>query len=153
MGAKRPPSDLQAHLGYWLRTVSNAVSQSFARKVEAQGVTVAEWVVLRVLYDVEAIGPSLLAERIGMTKGAISKLADRLVQKDLVRRDADPDDKRAHMLALKASGRALVPKLAALADQNDQSFFGALTPHERDRLARLLRKIAAKRDLKSAPTD
>ena len=44
-------SDLAAHTGYWLRMVSNAVSQDFARKLADQGVTVAEWAVMRVLYD------------------------------------------------------------------------------------------------------
>ena len=152
MAGKRP-SDLEAHLGYWLRTVSNAVSYSFAAKVGHEGVTVAEWVFLRVLYDAERIAPSLLAERMGMTKGAISKLADRLVKKRLVERDADPDDKRAHTLALTRPGRALVPTLAALADRNDKSFFGALTGKERDQLERLLRKIVSTRELKTVPTD
>src|SRR5690242_15425598 len=108
------PSELQAHLGYWLRAVSNAVSQGFARAIEAEGVTVAEWVVLRMLYDVESIAPGQLAQRMGMTKGAISKLADRLVVKGLVVRRADPEDGRAQSLALLPVGRALVPKLAEL---------------------------------------
>ena len=42
-------SDLTAHTGYLLRMVSNAVSQEFARKVAGEGVTVAEWVMLRSL--------------------------------------------------------------------------------------------------------
>ncbi|MGH7103573.1 MAG: MarR family winged helix-turn-helix transcriptional regulator [Acetobacteraceae bacterium] len=69
-------SDLTDHLGYWLRYVSNHVSQAFARKVEAHGVTVAEWVLMRQLPDEKALAPSRLAERMGMTRGAISKLAD-----------------------------------------------------------------------------
>ena len=152
MASKRV-SELEAHLGYWLRMVSNAVSQSFAKKVESEGVTVAEWVFLRVLYDAERIGPSLLAGRMGMTKGAISKLADRLVQKSLVKRDADPNDRRAHTLALTRAGRALVPRLAALADRNDEAFFGLLAAKERDQLERLLRKVVASRELNTPPTN
>lgn len=147
------PSDLNAHLGYWLRVVSNAVSQSFARKVEAEGVTVAEWVVLRVLYGAGPIAPSDLARRIGLTKGAVSKLADRLVNKDLVERAATPNDGRGQTLALKAGGRALVPSLAALADQNDAEFFQTLTPQERAQIEQVLRKLAADRQLTAAPTD
>ena len=78
MQDKASPSNLVTHLGFWLRMVSNAVSHSFARKLESQGVTVSEWVVLRALYDVERVPPSQLAARMGLTKGAISKLADRL---------------------------------------------------------------------------
>ncbi|MDM9647649.1 MarR family transcriptional regulator [Rhizobium sp. S163] len=144
-------SDIGAHLGYWLRTVSNAVSQSFALNVEAEGVTVAEWVFLRMLYDVESIAPSQLAERMGMTKGAISKLADRLVEKNLVSRDAKPDGKRGQTLMLKPAARELVPRLAELADRNDAMFFGGLSPEERGELERLLRLIARERGLSDIP--
>jgi MarR family transcriptional regulator, lower aerobic nicotinate degradation pathway regulator len=152
MTEAKPISDIEAHLGYWLRTVSNAVSQRFARSVEAEGVTVAEWVFLRMLYDLEGIAPSQLAERMGMTKGAISKLADRLVDKELVSRDAKADGQRGQMLMLKPAARQLVPRLAALADQNDTMFFGALSPEERDELERLLRLIARERGLSDIAT-
>ena len=145
-------SDLETHLGYWLRMVSNAVSQSFARRVEAEGVTVAEWVFLRMLWDIDPVAPSLLAGRMGMTKGAISKLADRLIGKALVERRADPVDGRAQILSLTAAGRVLVPRLAALADVNDAAFFSTLSPEDRNDLDRLLRKIVSDRKLTDVPT-
>ena len=43
-------SDLTAHLGFWLRIVSNHVSHAFAGKLAAKGVTAAEWVMMRALY-------------------------------------------------------------------------------------------------------
>jgi MarR family transcriptional regulator, lower aerobic nicotinate degradation pathway regulator len=152
MTSAHPVSDLEAHLGYWLRMVSNAVSQSFARRVEAEGVTVAEWVFLRMLWDIDPVAPSLLAGRMGMTKGAISKLADRLNGKALVERRADPVDGRAQILSLTAAGRVLVPRLAALADVNDAAFFGTLSPEDRNDLERLLRKIVMDRKLTDVPT-
>jgi DNA-binding MarR family transcriptional regulator len=75
--------------------VSNAISQEFARKVSGEDVTVAEWSFMRTLYDSEAMPPSILAEKMGMTKGAISKLAERLVAKGLVAREESQEDKRA----------------------------------------------------------
>lgn len=152
MTSAPPVSDLETHLGYWLRMVSNAVSQSFARRVEAEGVTVAEWVFLRMLWDIDPVAPSLLAGRMGMTKGAISKLADRLIGKALVERRADPVDGRAQILSLTAAGRALVPRLAALADGNDSAFFDTLSPEDRNDLERLLRRIVRDRKLTDVPT-
>jgi DNA-binding MarR family transcriptional regulator len=149
----QPASDLPAHLGYWLRYVSNHVSQAFARKVEALGVTVAEWVLMRQLLDEEALAPSRLADRMGMTRGAITKLADRLIAKSMLARAADPRDGRAQTLCLTSAGRALVPELAALADANDAEFFDHLTPGDRAALLRILRRIVDKRGLKSIPVD
>jgi DNA-binding MarR family transcriptional regulator len=150
---RQNPSDLHAHLGYWLRTVSNAVSRSFASRVEAEGVTVAEWAFLRVLYDIDGAAPTVLADRMGMTKGAISKLADRLVEKDLIEREPKPDSKRGQRLALKPAAKMLVPGLAELADRNDADFFGMLEPSERQTLEAILRKIVAAKELKNMPTD
>jgi DNA-binding MarR family transcriptional regulator len=153
MPSTRPASDLTAHLGYWLRYVSNHVSQAFARKVEAHGVTVAEWVLMRQLLDEEALAPSRLAERMGMTRGAVSKLADRLIAKSLLARASNPADGRAQTLFLTRAGRSMVPKLAALADANDAEFFDHLAPKDRAALLSLLRQIVEKRGLKSLPVD
>lgn len=146
-------SELTDHTGFWMRMVSNAVSQEFSRKVTAEGVTVAEWTFLRVLYDMDPTPPSVLADRMGMTKGAISKLADRLLAKDLITRSENPQDKRAHSLSLTREGRAKVPVLAALADENDAEFFGVLTKDERAALNLVLKALAERRGLKTTPVD
>lgn len=147
----RPVSALTDHLGYWMRFVSNHVSHAFARRLEGIGVTVAEWVVLRELYDVTSLPPSLLADRMGMTRGAVSKLAERLRAKGFIEREADPKDGRAHMLALTPEGRRLVPDLSKEADDNDADFFGHLSPEDRARMEFLLRDIVKRRGLKELP--
>ncbi|QUS41147.1 MarR family transcriptional regulator [Tardiphaga alba] len=147
------PSDLDAHLGYWLRFVSNHVSSAFAAELAQKDVSVAEWVLMRLLYGTETMAPSLLAERIGMTRGAITKSADRLIARDLIVRTANPDDGRAQKLALTAAGRRLVPVLAALADRNDAAFFADLSAAERTNLERILKKIIDKRGLAIVPID
>jgi DNA-binding MarR family transcriptional regulator len=149
----RDASRLTDHLGYWMRVVSNHVSHSFARRLEGRGVTTAEWVVLRVLYDVDVLSPSLVAEQIGMTRGGVSKLADRLIQKNMISRAASSHDKRAHMLRLTALGRRLVPELARLADENDEAVFGVLDRAARLRLDAMLRRIVEVHALREVPVD
>ena len=146
-------SELTDHTGYWMRMVSNAVSQEFARKVSGEDVTVAEWSFMRALYDLEPTPPSVLAERMGMTKGAISKLAERLVAKGLVERAESQEDKRVHSLSLTREGRTKIPVLASLADENDAEFFGVLTKEEHETLDRILRLLAERRELKATPVD
>ena len=136
-----PASELTAHIGFWLRTVSNHVSHAFAGKLGAKGVTAAEWVMMRTLYGKDPMPPSHVAGELGMTRGAITKLADRLINKSLIVRKADSDDGRAQTLALTPRGSGLVPELAALADQNDAEFFGGLSRAERATLERLLKRL------------
>ena len=47
------PSELEAHLGFWLRFVSNNVSNRFQQLLEAEGVSITAWVALRTLWGLE----------------------------------------------------------------------------------------------------
>ena len=146
-------SDLKKHVGFWLRFVSNHVSHAFARKLLASGVTVAEWVVIREMFDDEEISPSVLAERIGMTRGGVSKLLDRLVTKKLVSRRDRSDDRRFQSIALTAAARRLIPQLAELADQNDEEFFHPLSSGERAALIATMKKLVQAHGLQALPTE
>jgi DNA-binding MarR family transcriptional regulator len=147
------PSDLTAHLGFWLRYVSNHVSHAFAGKLAAKGVTVAELFMMRSLFGKAPMPPSRLAEEMGMTRGAITKLADRLIDKSLIVRTASRDDGRAQTLALTLRGTKMVPDLAALADRNDAEFFDHLSAAERQTLERLLKRMVEQCDMTSVPTE
>lgn len=150
---RSPVSPLESHLGYWLRFVSNHVSDAFQEKVESRGVTVSEWVVLRQLFERNAVAPSQLADELGMTRGAISKLIDRLVKKSLARKEAaGAQDRRYLSVSLTVKGQSLVPRLAALADQNDEEFFSGLSDAQRETLLRLMRTVVRMQGLRELPT-
>lgn len=149
---KIPASELTAHIGYWMRLISNNVSHAFARKLNANGVTVAEWVVLREMYGGDdSTSPGKIAELTGLTRGAVSKLITRLLDKGLVHRQESVEDRRYQDIKLTAKGGALVPKLAASADQNDEEYFHCLTSQERSRLLALLKKLATHHQIKTVP--
>lgn len=151
MAKKRSTSSLEDHAGYWLRFVSNHVSHAFSRKVEAHGVTVAEWVLLRQMLETGAVNPSQLANKVGLTRGAVSKLVERLCQKQLVARASTDDDKRYQTVELTAAGKRLVPILARLADDNDREFFGHLPPEEQRKLVLLLQDMVRRHGWKDLP--
>jgi DNA-binding MarR family transcriptional regulator len=157
MKATRPSrekvSELTRHAGFWLRFVSNHVSQAFMGKLVDSGVTAAEWVVLREMYDEEEMSPSVLADKTGMTRGAASKLIDRLLAKRLVTRRDRTDDRRYQDIALTAEGRRLVPKLALIADENDEEFFAALSAKERKALVATLKKLVQAHGFDRIPTE
>lgn len=153
MSLTPPASELTAHLGFWLRAVSNRVSHAFAGKLAAKGVTVAEWVTLRALYGKDPMPPSRLAAEMGMTRGAITKLADRLIGKSLIVRATSRDDGRAQTLALTSQGTSLLPELAAIADRNDAEFFNHLTTDEREALKRLLKRLVERCQITTTPIE
>ena len=149
--SKTQVSNLQQHVGYWLRFVSNHVSHAFSQKVEAHGVTVAEWVVMREMLETGPDNPSQIADGLGMTRGAISKLIDRLCQKKMVRRSSASGDRRYQTVELTTSGKKLVPDLARMADQNDEEFFGHLSAGQQRALVELLQDCVRRHGWKDVP--
>ncbi|MFN8370901.1 MAG: MarR family transcriptional regulator [Bacteriovoracaceae bacterium] len=146
------PSDLKSHIGFHLRTLSNAVSFSFARKLDQSGVTVAEWVILREMFtNQKSTTPSSVAALTGLTRGAVSKLVDRLLKKELVIRSEANNDRRYQDIKLTSKAIKLVPQLAKLADENDHYFFSILTDTEKKSLVQLLKKLTEHHKLKKVP--
>jgi DNA-binding MarR family transcriptional regulator len=144
-------SNLEDHVGYWLRYVSNYVSFAFQKKLEVLNVTVAEWAAMRQLYDLGTTSPSILAQAMGMSRGTVSRLLERLVSKGLVVRELDSADRRYQTINLSEKANALVPQLALIADENDKAFFSHLTDEQRCSLIELIREIAQLHGFKSIP--
>lgn len=152
MITNKEPSTLKSHIGYQLRLVSNAVLLSFAKKLAIYDVTVAEWVILREMYAKnEIISSSMIAEFTGLTRGAVSKLIERLVNKNLITRSESKIDRRYHEIKLTTSATELVPILATIADENDQLFFAKLSSVEQKTLTDLLIKLSHIHQLSTNP--
>jgi DNA-binding MarR family transcriptional regulator len=147
------PTALEVHLGYWLRLVSNHVSGEFARALQRRHLSVAEWVALNLIERSQNPTPAVLADAMNMTRGAISKVLDKLAAKDWISRTTSAADSRVQLLSLRRAGSRILPRLAKIADENDLQFFGVLESAERAALERLLRKLADVNRLSNTPVD
>ncbi|MFJ3908407.1 DNA-binding MarR family transcriptional regulator [Streptomyces sp. 2132.2] len=136
-----PPSGLRDHLGYWIRRLSDEVHGRFERELAAHDVTVAQWAVLITVHRGDAVTTREVGRYINVDAGAVSRLVDRLVAKDLMTREPDPASRRSLRLTLTPAGRELVPRLAEIADANDAHFFSALEPGRREQLEGWVRRL------------
>ncbi|HWK69747.1 MAG TPA: MarR family winged helix-turn-helix transcriptional regulator [Burkholderiaceae bacterium] len=148
---KHNASQLEDHLGYWLRFISNHVSRRFQQLLEDQGTSVTEWVALRALFEQAETSHAELIQRLGMTKGGASKIVSRLEEKGLAQRRLAENAQREQVLSLTREGQALVPKLSILADQNDAHFFGHLPADQRKALRDLLETLVVHHRLQEVP--
>jgi DNA-binding MarR family transcriptional regulator len=143
-------SPIEENLGYWLHYVGYRISHELRLRTQKFGVTAAEWVVLRALYE-KGVMPSDLASRLGLTRGAISKLAARLEAKELIYREKSVSDGRVRILRLTVNGRVLVPVLAAMADENDARNFGGAGQTYREAIERVMKWIVRRDRLRFVP--
>lgn len=153
-GTEQPkPPNLEDHLGYWLRRVSNHVSAAFARALQHHRVSVAEWVVLGQIAARPEVRPAELADRLGLTRGAVSKVLDKLEDKKWIKRRSLPADHRVQLLLLTRPGQRVLPRLAAIAGRNDERFFDCLDAKEQRTLRRLLRKLTEVHHIQDVPVE
>ena len=89
----------------------------------------------------------------GLTRGAVSKIVDKLDAKGWVQTDAKEGDSRFRLLSLTRAGRRSLPVLAEIADQNDARYFDCLSAREKSVLRELLIKLADHNRINDVPTE
>lgn len=98
-----------------------------------------------LLFLLEAAGgplaPHTLAEQAGITRASVTSLLDGLEREALIQRKADQHDRRALIIELTPTGRALAGTLVAQHSRWIASLFAPLSPNERKQFARLLGKV------------
>ena len=137
---KAGPSHLHSHVGYWLRCLSNLVSSTFADRLAKRDISVAQWVVLRTLYEKRNVTLNEAAAEVGVDKSSLSRMVERLVQRGLLVR-GEGSDRRSVGLALTPAAVKLVPQLSALADKNDEEFFTGLSAREREEFLATIKRL------------
>jgi DNA-binding MarR family transcriptional regulator len=138
----------QQHVSYWVRLAGTRFSENLAKMLEEWRLLPSEWAVLRELYGPGRRSPVELAKVIGMSKGGMSKLIDRLVKKELVRKDVSKFDRRVRAVGLTAYGKDWVESIASLEKDLDREFFGKLRGGGRYRLTEYLKRILTARQRK-----
>ena len=134
-----------ADLAHGLRRAANTAHQALTGALASQGVTAAEWLLLRDLHAAGAVPQTRLADRLGLTRGAVSKLVDRLVAKRLlVRGRGGGGDRRVQIIGLTGTGALLIPELARAAGASEAVLFAGLSPRERTILGTALAKLAGR---------
>src|ERR1700722_11856110 len=97
-------TELENHLGYWLRRISNRVSGTFARALQTRQTSVAEWVMLQHLRQRPRTTAGEFADALSLTRGAVSKIIDKLEAKNWIECSTKREDHRVQLLFLTPKG-------------------------------------------------
>ena len=105
--------------------------------------TMQQYNVLRILRGAGETGlPTLeIAERMIERTPGITRLIDRLEDKQLVERERSEEDRRQVVCRITRAGRELIARLDAPFDRLDEETLSALSPAELKTLIRLLDRV------------
>lgn len=82
----------------------------------------------------ETVSVSMLADQLAVRPSTVSKMLDRLIEKELVVRAANNRDARRTMVALTARGEEVKHRVRAIWSRLEHELTGALQPADVDRL-------------------
>ena len=117
--------------------------EAFEDVMERAGGSLGIWIVLNAISDEGFVSHSILASRAHVDGATITYHVDRAEKLGLVRREADPDDRRVKRLRLTPNGERLRTKLIEDARAFEAQVLAGISDQEQARLRRILAKVRA----------
>ena len=129
--------------------LSALVQRELERVFAEHGLAGADFDVLATLRRSGApfrLTPGELSRSTMVTTGGMTKRLDRLESLRLIRREADPRDRRGKLIGLTDEGRALIDAAVEAHLRNEHRLLAPLSASDRTTLAALLRKLLVARE-------
>ena len=157
--APPPPADFyqasryspEDSVGYLMKQVMLSVVQQADRRLEAHGLTSAQWGPLLRLSNAGPCTVAELARWLNNDAGAMTRLLDRLEKKQLCRRERCTQDRRVVRVALTPEGAAAITEVPAVLAEVMNTHLAGFSQDEwtalKDYLRRMILNGGAQRDV------
>jgi DNA-binding MarR family transcriptional regulator len=147
--------DLFSFVPFQLNRLAAEVSAALAEEYQQRyGLDVPGWRILATLgFRNDACTAQFIAQCTRTHKSTISRAVTGLLQRELIERVENEDDRREFRLRLTKKGRALYQELVPRLRRKEQEILSCLSPRERDDLVVALGKIERHLDLIQAAHD
>lgn len=122
--------DLEHRTAYRFAILSAMSTRCLGDLYRKLGLTVGGWRTLSLIGRYEPIHPSSIAERTSVDADKVTRAVDRLVNRGLVARKVDKEDRRRVVLTLTARGRRVHAELDHVRRVVEAEFLSVLDPAE-----------------------
>jgi DNA-binding MarR family transcriptional regulator len=151
LGAARQRSGLVLHphalsdrsLSFLVRQAHRAFVAALADRLLPHGVSVAEWAVLRRLWQEEGFTQVDLADRMRVRKASLTSVLASLERKGSLRRIRRGEDRRKYHLFLTKRGRDLKEELLPIGVAINRKAVAGIDPGDAGLAVHLLEKVIA----------
>ena len=109
------------------------------------GQTQARWQVIGAVAEATRTVPQI-ARRMGMTRQGVQRIADLLVDEEVVTLVPNPDHARSPLLRLTQKGRRLEQKLGNIGARWSESMAGGMNPRNLERAVAVIRDVVRRLD-------
>ena len=130
--------DPKTSIGFLIYDISRLMRRDFDARVQALGLTQAQWRAIAHISRLEGCNQITLADQLEIKPITMTRLIDRLVESGWVVRQPDPKDRRAMQLHLTQKAR---PLIEVMQEKSLQTRARGLQGIDEDEYAILLRAL------------
>jgi DNA-binding MarR family transcriptional regulator len=136
------PLDLQNFLPYKLSRLINDLSAGLLRTYSPRfALNVSQWRMLAAAAQLEPTTVTELTQYSGMDKVTVSRSVREMVERKLLTRVLDENDRRRATITLTAEGRDIYQQIAPLAVEYEKHLLGSLEASERAALNQIIDRL------------
>lgn len=138
------PESIRSRLAYLLAKAHQRQLDLFAAHTRALSISGREYVTLLALeaHD-DGLWQSDIAELLSLDRTTVTYLVDALEQRDWLRRERDPADRRAYVIRLTDTGVAALAEARPAARAATEELLGPLDANEQAQLRSLLGRLVS----------
>lgn len=137
--------DLNDYIPCQLATLTQSIMRSVASLFEDRyGISFPEWKVLAIIRAKPGLSAVAVARLAQMDTVAVSRAVTKLLDRGLLIREIDSEDRRRSVLDVSAEGRELHDQIAPLASKLEASLLEELSEEERRVFAKAIRVLHSK---------
>jgi DNA-binding MarR family transcriptional regulator len=132
---------LASLVGYRLRRASSAFLVDFGTAMDGTGLRQVTFAVLSMVAENPGTNQGAIGRVLSIQRANMVALIDELVDKGLIERAVDRNDRRAFSLTLTPAGEATLLDARKRIDAHERRMLADFSPKERAKLAELLARI------------
>ena len=132
---------LEDQIGFVLRKAQQRATAIFLSHFGRHQITPTQWTTLVRILEHGSLSQNHLGRLTAMDPATIQGVVQRLIERKLITRIADPDDRRRKRLGLTAAGQRLVQRLIANAVTVSRDTLRPLTKREQALVHDLLERL------------
>lgn len=130
-------------IGYKVYDLQRLLHRTLEMAFKHHGITPGQWNLLNQLDQAGALSQKALADLTRKEQATITRYLDTLERKDLIVRNRDANDRRAHVVTITDQARDLLKQVEPLAEDASRHLVDGIDPAEIDTFLDVLERLKA----------
>ena len=146
---------LEAFMPYRLSILSNKVSGIIADTYRGKfGLSITEWRIMAVLGEYPNVSADFVSAKTQIEKSNISRAISKLLERALISREFDTQDRRRSVLSLSETGWSVYDEIVPISYEYEEKLLRCFSEQERETLSDLVGRLYQHAiDIESAEQD